>query len=59
MKNMLNFKNFSANELTDILNLALDMKKNPEKYSEALKEKSSILFLRRLLQEHFYHLQQA
>ncbi len=39
MKNMLNFKNFSADELTDILNLALDMKKNPEKYSEALKGK--------------------
>ncbi|MCM1272728.1 MAG: ornithine carbamoyltransferase [Clostridium sp.] len=39
MKNMLNFKNFSAEELTDILNLALDMKKNPAKYSEALKGK--------------------
>lgn len=39
MKNMLNFKNFSADELTDILDLALDMKKNPEKYSEALKGK--------------------
>lgn len=39
MKNMLNFKNFSAEELTDILELALDMKKNPEKYSEALKGK--------------------
>ena len=31
MKNMLNFKNFTADELMDILNLALDMKKNPEK----------------------------
>ncbi|MDE6025291.1 MAG: ornithine carbamoyltransferase [Lachnospiraceae bacterium] len=39
MKNMLNFKNFSADELNNILNLALDMKKNPEKYSEALKGK--------------------
>lgn len=39
MKNMLNFKNFSADELMEILNLALDMKKNPEKYSEALKGK--------------------
>ena len=39
MKNMLNFKNFSAEELMDILNLAQDMKKNPEKYSEALKGK--------------------
>lgn len=36
MKNMLNFKNFSAEELTGILELALDMKKNPEKYSQAL-----------------------
>lgn len=39
MKNMLNFKNFSAEELMDILNLAQDMKKNPDKYSEALKGK--------------------
>lgn len=39
MKNMLNFKNFSAEELQDILDLALDMKKNPEKYSETLKGK--------------------
>ena len=39
MKNMLNFKNFSAEELSDILKLALDMKKNPEKYSESLKGK--------------------
>ena len=39
MKNMLNFKNFSAEELNDILTLAQDMKKNPEKYSEALKGK--------------------
>lgn len=39
MKNMLNFKNFSAEELRGILDLALDMKKNPEKYSESLKGK--------------------
>ncbi len=39
MKNMLNFKNFSKEELTDILNLALDMKKDPEKYSQSLKGK--------------------
>ena len=39
MKNMLNFKNFTAEELQGILDLALDMKKNPEKYSEALKGK--------------------
>ena len=36
MKNMLNFKNFSAEELQEILDMALDMKKNPEKYSNAL-----------------------
>ena len=35
MKNMLNFKEFTADELMDILNRALDMKKNPEKYSES------------------------
>jgi len=39
MKNMLNFKNFTAEELQNILDLALDMKKNPEKYSDALKGK--------------------
>ena len=39
MKNMLNFKNFSAEELQKILDLALDMKKNPEKYSHALEGK--------------------
>ena len=39
MKNMLNFKNFSAEELKKILELAVDMKKSPEKYSEALKGK--------------------
>ena len=39
MKNMLNFKNFSAEELQKILDLALDMKKNPEKYSHTLEGK--------------------
>lgn len=39
MKNMLNFKNYSAEELQDILTLALDMKKNPDKYGQALKGK--------------------
>ncbi|MBQ9233714.1 MAG: ornithine carbamoyltransferase [Lachnospiraceae bacterium] len=39
MKNMLNFKNFSADELMEILELAQDMKMNPEKYSESLKGK--------------------
>ena len=39
MKNMLNFKNFSAEELMEILELALDMKKYPEKYADSLKGK--------------------
>jgi ornithine carbamoyltransferase len=39
MRNMLNFKNFSAEELMQILELAQDMKKNPGKYSESLKGK--------------------
>ena len=39
MKNMLNFKNFTADELMDILNLALDMKKNPDKNAHALEGK--------------------
>ena len=39
MKNMLNFSNFSKGELIEILELAQDMKKNPEKYSETLKGK--------------------
>lgn len=39
MKNMVSFANFSKEELKSILDLAYDMKKNPEKYSEALKGK--------------------
>lgn len=39
MKNMVNFSNFSKEELSDILDLAYDMKKNPAKYSETLKGK--------------------
>lgn len=39
MKNMVNFSNFSKEELSDILDLAFDMKKTPEKYAEALKGK--------------------
>jgi ornithine carbamoyltransferase len=39
MKNMLNFKNYSAQELQKILDLALDMKKNPGAYSQALQGK--------------------
>ncbi len=39
MKNMVNFSNFSKEELTDILNLAYDMKRNPAKYAELLKGK--------------------
>ena len=36
MKNMINFSNFSKEELNAILDLAYDMKKSPEKYSRAL-----------------------
>ena len=39
MKNMLNFKNFSAEELMEILEIAQDMKKDPEKYADSLKGK--------------------
>lgn len=39
MRNMLNFKEHSKEELMDILNLAMDMKKYPEKYQEVLKGK--------------------
>ena len=39
MKNMLNFENFSKEELKEILDTALDMKKNPEKYSKSLEGK--------------------
>ena len=39
MKNMLNFKNFSAEELMEILEIAQDMKKNPEKYAHSLEGK--------------------
>ena len=39
MKNMINFSNFSKEELNEILDLAYDMKKSPEKYAESLKGK--------------------
>ena len=39
MKNMLNFKNFTSDELMKILDIALDMKKCPEKYADSLKGK--------------------
>ena len=39
MKNMLNFKNFSPEELMEILDIAQDMKKNPDKYAHALEGK--------------------
>ena len=39
MKNMLNFKNFSAEELMEILEIAQDMKKDPDKYAHALEGK--------------------
>ena len=39
MKNMLNFKNFSPEELMEILEIAQDMKKDPEKYADSLKGK--------------------
>ena len=58
MKNMLNFKNFSKEELKEILDTALDMKKNPEKYSKSLEGKI-ILFLKRHQLELFFHLQLA
>ncbi len=39
MKNMLNFKNFSAEELMAIIALAQDMKAEPEKYAHSLEGK--------------------
>ena len=39
MKNMLNFSNFSAEELMEILEIAQDMKKDPEKYAHSLEGK--------------------
>lgn len=39
MRNMIDFSNFSKEELNEILDLAYDMKKNPDKYSETLKGK--------------------
>lgn len=42
MKNMLNFQEFTADELMDILNLALDMKKNPEQVQPVIKRKEAL-----------------
>ena len=46
MKNMLNFKNFTAQELQDILDLAIDMKKDPNKYAHALEGKKLYQYAR-------------
>ena len=58
MKNMLNFKNFTADELMDILNLALDMKKNPDKYAHALEGKKLYTLFEKTSTRTF-HLQQV
>lgn len=39
MKNLVNFKDYTKEELLAVLDMALDMKKDPEKYSGALKGK--------------------
>ncbi|MGN0382805.1 MAG: ornithine carbamoyltransferase [Eubacterium sp.] len=39
MKNLINFKDYTKEELEGILDMAYDMKQNPEKYSEVLKGK--------------------
>ena len=39
MKNMLDFSNFSSDELKEILEIAQDMKADPDKYADSLKGK--------------------
>ena len=39
MKHMVNFKDFEKSDLYSILELAMDMKRNPSKYSETLQDK--------------------
>ena len=39
MKNMLDFSNFSSDELMEILEIAQDMKADPDKYADSLKGK--------------------
>lgn len=43
MKNVLDLTVFNQKELIDILNLADDVKKNPEKYSEKMKNKTLLM----------------
>ena len=45
MKNFLDIKDISGNELNKILDLALKIKINPEKYYNALAHKKMILLL--------------
>ena len=42
MKNMLNFQEFTADELMDILNLALDMKKKSGQVQPVIKRKEAL-----------------
>lgn len=41
---MLHLKEYSGEEIKKILDLAIEIKKNPEKYSEALKNKTLIMY---------------
>ena len=58
MKHMINFSNFSKEELNAILDLAYDMKKNPEKYSETLKGKKLYTLFEKTSTRTFYRSQQ-
>lgn len=44
MKNLLQISDLSKNEILNLINLALEIKKNPNKYSEKLKNKTLFMF---------------
>ena len=48
-KSVVDLQDYSGNELRELIMLALDVKKHPEKYSEALKGKTLVMWFENLL----------
>ena len=44
MKNLLSIKDLSKNEILDLINLAVKIKKNPSKYENKLKNRTMFMF---------------
>ena len=45
MKSLLSLKDLSKKDIENLINSAIDIKKNPEKYSDSLKNKTLSLWM--------------